>query len=338
MAVRQRGSSYQADFMFKGTRYRETFLTEVEATSWEAKARADLALGKPVNNSIAVRANEIGTIADLVRHTERKHWSRLKSGQHLARNAAIYSEWVGPKRPISEALEEETIEDYLVYRESQLGNSGSTVNRHRASILKLCTIATKLSLIGRRPDVSPRPEGAARDRVFTEEEEMLIIQTTKMWGYNDVADLFAFLCDTGCRLAEAEQLQWANFLDNGLIEIPSGITKNSKGRLIGATSRVTMLVSRLKSDFRQEKGPFTWHNRAHTRRIWDRLRRHFDWMDEHTVIHTWRHTCASRLVQKTGYLDPVTRWLGHSSPQMTMRYAKYAPKNYTELALLLEKE
>ena len=335
MSVRKRGSSYLADFMWKGKRYRETFRTEVEAQAWEAQARADLALGKTVTQTEVAKTRSLTSVEDLVRHTERRYWSRLKSGDKLAHNAKLFSKWVGPNKPIKEALEEDLIEDYLTYRETELGNSGSTANRHRASISKLATVALKLGLLDRKPDVAARPEGQARDRVFSPQEEQLIISTAKMWGYSDEADLFAFLCDTGCRLGEVEQLQWSNFLENGLIEIPSGITKNSKGRIIGATKRVLEIVERQKLK-RQEKGPFTWHHRRTTRTLWDRLRGHFDWMDENTVLHTFRHTCASRLVQKTGYLDPVTRWLGHSSPQMTMRYAKYAPKNYTELAQLLE--
>jgi integrase len=59
-------------------------------------------------------------------------------------------------------------------------------------------------------------------------------------------------------------------------------------------------------------------------------------MNEHTVIHTFRHTCASRIVKETGNLYQCQRWLGHSDPKMTMRYAKYAPKDMAELARLLE--
>ena len=336
MTVRKRGSSYQTDFMYRGKRYRETFNTEVEAKAWEAQARADLALGKQVNQDVVAKTKQLITMADLLRHTERKHWSRLKSGGHLAHIASLYVKWVGPNKPIREALDEDLIEDYLTYRETQLGNSSSTLNRHRAGISKLSTMALKLSLIDRKPDVPARPEGQARDRVYSREEEKLIITTSQMWGFNDQADLFAFLCDTGCRLAEAEQLEWSHFTDTGLIEIPGGITKNSKGRIIGATKRVKEVVERQRSRHVQAKGPFSWHDRRKTRTLWERLRGQFAWMNEDCVLHTFRHTAASRLVQKTGFLDPVTRWLGHSCPKMTMRYAKYAPKNYTELAKLLE--
>jgi site-specific recombinase XerD len=58
-------------------------------------------------------------------------------------------------------------------------------------------------------------------------------------------------------------------------------------------------------------------------------------MDEDYFIYTFRHTCASRLVQRGIDLYRVQIWLGHSVPQMTQRYAKFAPDQLSELAAVL---
>lgn len=338
MPVYKRGSGYQANFMLGGQRYRETFQTEAQARAWEAQARAEHALGKPVTGpSKGASKHSIATIGELVRYTERRHWTHKTSGPQLARNAYLFRDWVGAQLPIKEALDEDLIEDYLTYREVELRNSGSTVNRHRAAISKLATMAVKLGLIDRKPDIQARKEGDARTRVFTHEEEEAILMTVEAWGYPDHRDLFIFLADTGCRLAEAEKMPWEAFTETGLLEIPASITKSSKGRIIGLTDRVREVVARMRAKYGKLEGPFAWHRRRSTRTLWERLRGHLDFMDKHTVIHTYRHTCASRLVQEQGFLDPVQRWLGHSSPQMTQRYAKWAPKNYQELASLLDR-
>lgn len=332
MAVYKRGkASYQANFQLKGKRFRETFNSREEAEAWEAQCRASIALGKPLP-TVKSKAS-ITTIKDLVRHVDRRHWSKKKSGPTLSRRAYIFAEWVGENMPVTHALDEDVIEDFFHIRETEYNNSGSTVNRFRASISKISSEAVRLGLIDRKPFMQIRPEGQARDRIFSEQEEQQILEVTRMWGYPDHADLFIFLCDTGCRLAEAEKLTWKDFRGN-LLEIPGTITKSGRGRVIALTSRVEEALKRQRRH--SLPGPFHWHNRYTTRTLWDRLRGHFPWMGNDCVLHTYRHTCASRLVQEQGYLDPVQRWLGHTTPVTTQRYAKYAPKNMEDLASLLE--
>lgn len=55
------------------------------------------------------------------------------------------------------------------------------------------------------------------------------------------------------------------------------------------------------------------------------------------VIYALRHTCASRLVNAGVDLQVVCRWLGHSSIQITERYAHLDPKKlvYAEEVLKL---
>lgn len=54
-----------------------------------------------------------------------------------------------------------------------------------------------------------------------------------------------------------------------------------------------------------------------------------------TVIYTFRHTCASRLVQRGVDLCRVQIWMRHKSLQRTQRYAKFAPRQLAELADVL---
>ena len=73
------------------------------------------------------------------------------------------------------------------------------------------------------------------------------------------------------------------------------------------------------------------------RAIWDRARAHLGFAeDRQFVIHTLRHTCASRLVQRGVGLKVVQQWMGHKTIQVTMRYAHLAPGHLMEAAAVLE--
>lgn len=341
MAVYQRGNRFQANFMLAGKRLRETFNTEPEAKAWEAACRAAHALGKPLPSAqvgAAQNDNRVATIGELVRYVDRRHWSGDKTkraGAKLAHNAYLFADWCGRNMGVEEALDEDRIEDYFRWREEEHRNSGSTINRHRAALSKLASVAVRLGRLSRKPEMTKRPEGQARERIYTEAEEKLILATVEAWGYPDYRDLFIFLADTGMRLGETGKLPWVALFPKRVIVIPGNITKSGKERTIVMTPRAEAAINRLRAKYGSTSGPFSWVDERSLRTLWDRLRGHLEWMDDSTVVHTFRHTFASRFVQETGDLYALQRWLGHSSPVVTQRYAKYAPKNLEQFAAIL---
>jgi integrase len=58
--------------------------------------------------------------------------------------------------------------------------------------------------------------------------------------------------------------------------------------------------------------------------------------DTEFIIHALRHTCASRLVNAGIDLYVVKEWLGHSSIQVTERYAHLNPVKLVHAATMLE--
>lgn len=54
------------------------------------------------------------------------------------------------------------------------------------------------------------------------------------------------------------------------------------------------------------------------------------------TFHTYRHTTASRLVQRGVDLRRVQVWMGHKAIATTIRYAKLAPNDLADLANVLE--
>jgi integrase len=56
----------------------------------------------------------------------------------------------------------------------------------------------------------------------------------------------------------------------------------------------------------------------------------------HFRVHDLRHTFASHAVMAGIPLHVVQRWLGHSTPQLTMRYAHLSPEYQAERIELLD--
>jgi site-specific recombinase XerD len=54
------------------------------------------------------------------------------------------------------------------------------------------------------------------------------------------------------------------------------------------------------------------------------------------ILHCLRHTCASRLVNNGIDLYVVKEWLGHSTIQVTERYAHLSPGKLAHAASVLE--
>ena len=155
-----------------------------------------------------------------------------------------------------------------------------------------------------------------------------------LWGQHDIADLCAFLIDTGCRLGEAEKLLWGDIRGRAVSLM---FTKNKTNRTVTATPRVLAVLARMKARHPDLKGPFAWLNRRQLRGVWNKLRAKFAWMGPDTVVHTFRHTCCSRLVIAGVDLLRVKTWMGHKRIETTMRYAHLGPQDLEALADVLGK-
>jgi integrase len=323
-------NTWMADFMVGGTRYREFgFPSKASAEAWELSARSALKMGLPVPAPSLTQAKETTfTIMDLVRYCARHHWSGKKASENLIRNAELFAKFVGADTPASQALRQQEVDDYVAHLRDETECAGSTINRRLSSVSVMIDYADRLNrLEGRAPRLSWQKEGEHRFRWFTEAEAKAIFDTLRSWGLNDMAALFEFLCDTGCRVGEALKLE-ARDLQAGRATFWD--TKNGKSRTVPLTKRALAAASRpgLK--------PFGDITRHDIRFAWAKLRAHYPWLKD-AVVHTFRHTCASWLVQRGIDLMRVKEWMGHAAIATTLRYAKLSPKHLDELVLALEK-
>ncbi len=319
MAIRQRGTAWQADITHQGKRHRHDFATEAEARVWEKRAREAARAGHAIPE--VEDGLVLGTMRDLLDTIIKLDWSRKKGTKNSIRHAELFLKFVGPALSPAEALTQQNVDRFV-----------AKLIEARSAIAKMDKKAFETDAKDKRVVLPWEREAEGRLRYFSDEEEALIMQTLLLWGLEDVRDFFCVLVDTGGRtFSEVRDLPWRD-IDEQRHIIRFENTKNGKPRSVPLTMRARAAIQRQR---KQPDGPFKALDARFVQRIWDRLRGHLPQLAD-TVLYTARHTFASRLVQRRVDLYTVRDLMGHKSIEQTMRYAHLAPKNLQDAIAALE--
>ena len=265
-----------------------------------------------------------------IQNTYDERWKDNKDGLKSQRLAERVMELIGDI-PISK-IDDDVIK-LLVRMLEGSGIKGATVNRY------LATIKTLLRH-HRQPweHINLKKENKGRIRVLSREEEGRVVSLLRDTVHNsrrchfpEVADLVEVLVDTGCRLSEVLDLRYDDInVETNLITI--WINKGDKPRSIPMTSRVGNILQARRIN--EASKPFTI-DRDQAENAWTWVRKTMGYSgDTEFVMHALRHTTATRLIDKGIDLYTVKEWLGHSTIQVTERYAHLNPN---KLALAAEK-
>jgi integrase len=176
------------------------------------------------------------------------------------------------------------------------------------------------------------PEGRLRwlSRV---EADALICEAEKEPKSPHLADFIRLALNTGCRKNELLKLSWDRVdLKSNYIRLEGENTKNGKRRFVPLNEEARQAVLN-RTRFRAEHCPGSLWVFAH--RSGERvqfMQNGFRAACERAGItnfrvHDLRHTCASWLVNAGVPLPEVRDLLGHSSIEMTERYAHLSPEN-----------
>jgi integrase len=188
--------------------------------------------------------------------------------------------------------------------------------------------------------ISLKKERKGRIRVLSREEEKLIVQLLRDRDHDkrrayfpEVGDLIEVLLDTGMRLSEALNMRYEDIdFATGLISI--WVNKGDRPRSVPMTSRVRSILSARRTS--NSIQPFSIKDhQAETAWRWVRKEMGLKG-DKEFVIHSTRHTCASRMVNAGVDLYVVKEVLGHSSIQVTEKYAHLAPHKLCDAVAVLE--
>jgi len=354
MAIRERGSGFQVDIGWKGTRARCNVPDRRTALACEADLLAALKLGKSIDPVIAEYTNRSvrladaqdgtrgnlrvpRTLADLLDKTYRLIWQDRKSGDHIYQVARRAVEQIGPLKLLAEVSEADV--DDLVDFLKENRRSNGTINRQLSALSVMLKLAHERGWIDRLPRIRKMREGQGRLKWYTDDEEAQVLSMCKRLSYDDLGDLIIVLADTGMRVfSEALRLTAGDLLQSpeGRLLAIVRESKNGESRSVPLTDRAKAILVRRASE--HPKGSL-WpvHTKKRTHTEWARVQTLLEWPSDGThTLHTWRHTCCSRLVQRGAPLIHVQKWMGHKRIETTMRYAHLAPKDLNQLAGLLD--
>ncbi len=182
---------------------------------------------------------------------------------------------------------------------------------------------------GRRP-----PAGEGRVRWLTRAEAARLIQAAEQEPRAPhLADFIHLALNTGCRKGELLGLEWRRVsLADALLLLDPEHTKTARRRSVPLNRAARAALLRL-AGFRAEHCPgspwvFCHKDGSRVRNI----RKGFTTACarvgiENFTPHDLRHTCAAWLVSSGVPLAEVKELLGHTTVQMTERYAHLAPEN-----------
>ena len=177
-----------------------------------------------------------------------------------------------------------------------------------------------------------KPEGRVRSLALPEAQR-LVEEAVKHTQSPLLAYFIRLALNTGCRKSELLGLEWHRVnLKFDLFILEGSNTKNGKRRSIPLNTEAKAALLDL-ARYRAENCPDSpWVFVHPNGERLQSLQSAFEWLRKYVGIedfriHDLRHTCASWLVSAGVQLPAVRDLLGHSSIQMTERYAHLSPEN-----------
>lgn len=313
-------------------RYREVFPTRKEAEIAEAREILRRKEGAEKPQEATKEATKGKTLDDAYKLTYRLHWAGQNSAKTQTINSGAVLKALGKDTLLQDITVEEVTEMILEFEEA--GNSGSTVNKKISCLSMMLKTAKDQGWIAKLPPMARRRESKHRIRWFDTVEEGHMLAMCNTLGLADLRDYIVIAIDTGFRRGELLDFQVRDY-SNGMLHLHADGTKTEEARSVPATKRVHDIITR-RSNYAKLFPALTI---PILRYQWDLLKDHLGLTeDKQFVVHTLRHTCASRLVQRGVPLSIVQKWMGHKNINTTLRYAHLAPDSLLQAKSALEEE
>lgn len=323
MAVRKdlsKGGKWLADFYQNGKRIRKWFLTKGEALcyqnqhSQENDELADIELVTPDDDS--------PTLKELIKEWYELHGQTLSDGENRLNKLLNLATNLGDLK--ANALSKET---FAEYRKQRLAGKFSknpkrppkeaTVNREHAY---LRAVFNEMRNLGKWKAGNPL-EGVRLFKeaetelafLYSDEIERLLIECDN--SRNKDLGLIVRIClATGARWSEAEQLTQSQIMP---CKITYTNTKSKKNRTIPISKELYDMLPKKRG--RLFNDAYEAFENAVERANID--------LPKGQSTHVLRHTFASHFMMNGGNILVLKEILGHSTVEMTMRYAHFAPSH-----------
>lgn len=345
MAVVRSNGYWFYEFRIGGQRIKRTSGYRVDEISREEVRAKEPEVRAKILEELGINAAEKKRyrLSEAAQRMYEEHWSRKKDSETPMQRIEAVIKIIGDKM-----IDNITAEDLNRIKTTLLarGRQPSTVNRYLSALTKLLNTAHKYWEVIDKVPAAPKEseDGNERVRVVTWEEEQRILEACDHLGDEDFKDLYITLVDTGLRLSEALHLTYSANIDfeSNAITIWTNRAnnrqqKNAKAKTIPMTERVRKLLRRRKL---YGDKPFACFTSRHTAlyRLKKVLKEAGLAPEGDIVIHSLRHTFASRALASGVDIYTVKELLGHRSVTTTERYyAHLAVKKLKEAIRLLER-
>lgn len=339
MAIRTRGDGLQIDVQVTraGTavRHREKWTGSMEdAKVREAVIKAALLAGEDPGHGrgTAKAAQSVLTLSSSLQQVYDRYWADGAMARTVKSHIKAALAFFGPDRDIR-SITTDDADEYIDSLKRE-GLAASTIRGRCVCLTKMFNHYHRRGNIDSKPHFEmPRVGDNTRDRVLSEAEERELFDLF-LHSYNDamrvrpsspqgedLMDFFLFLLHTGARPSEARSVHTRNLRGDLLTFVR---TKNGERRTLPLTAFALAALRRLEE--RYGPAPFEWATEATVRHAWDWARGQMGFSDDKGFIpYLLRHTCATRLYDRTRDLLLVQKWMGHKTIQITLRYAKLMP-------------
>ena len=240
------------------------------------------------------------------------------------------------------------IEKWIIGQKKD-GYKNTTINKHIVLLKRLFNLAERWDFNGvktsRISKVRKLFEGEPTQHFLSQDDLSEILKVCDESDNLFLGKIVRFLILTGCRKGEALQATWQQFDQRyGIWTVP--MSKNGRPRRIFISPTCKDFLKKL-IDFRQHFGLssnnydplFTNLNSGKPYKCiqtaWMYAKKSCN--KEHVRIHDLRHTFASILINNGATIYEVQRLLGHSSVNVTQRYAHLMPNKLCETADLISR-
>jgi integrase len=210
------------------------------------------------------------------------------------------------------------------------GLSPASCNRH------LSALSAVLEQADHAPAIPWQKEPKGRQRWYTQDEVRLLAQACLTSKHGQaVSSLVLFLAETGLRVGEALALEWVDLeLEGNRPHAKVADSKNGDSRWVPLTTDAAQ-AARTRTG---PRGPWCGLSQSTVNHVFRSAREAVSSTrgDAECVVHTLRHTAASRLVRAGVSLPVVSAWLGHRDFRSTLRYTHVDEQGLTNAARLLQ--
>lgn len=313
MTIRLRGSTWWWDGYVDGKRQRVSLRTDDAREAKRRAAEIDRAVVRgrfiaPERPSMTLRQAYDAAWA------LREGWRQSKSHATIENTFRhLCAEW--GEQAALEGVGQDQVEAYVV-KLTRAGVSPSQINA-RLSMISVLRRQAKLA-----PLVMPRrAPGKPRSRIFTDAEMDRIEAFFRERQHAPMYALVVLLRETGARLSEVLGAR-PEHVSGGVLTFPD--TKSGYARSVPLTARAQVAAMQLPIAISFSRAQVLWQKAREALAL-----------GEDAVMHTYRHTLATRLVAGHG-AALAAAWLGHRSTRTTAGYTHLDVRHLLPLAQGLE--